>query len=1087
MTKRAQFYEIIRDLKWIIIISILICVLLYVPDQVSELYRISATEDGSVAAAQFISLIAIAAIIWFGAFQVTTETMALRGPFTGMFTHILRVLPPALGTLPLLAAAIAQLSSRPKTLSSVAGKLGLTDADLAALKQVGSVFRIQEEALKGDATALWSYFLWLIAIAIIFAVLTWLLGERLRTHSTTFNVAYFRERRFLLVTFAVIFSITAIFILNPVRVPQLLGPFGILAAFTLCIVAFCIHLSLLTVKHQIPFIPIVLFFCLLIAASDLNDNHYIRSSSTKDIPSNNATPAVRLTSGDAFVQWLKRPDRLNYASSPSSNNSVEYPVFVLSAQGGGIYAAYNAAIFLARMQDLCPAFRDHLFAVSSVSGGSIGAATFAAALDAADHAAATAPKAGGDLPAGPCPSIAEFLSNAHAKNDLDKPGRFETKVDAALSSDFLSPLIAATLFPDFTQSFLPFPFPFLDRARALEYALEDGAEKMYAGSSEEKSRLNLLKMDYQRHWSPEKSIPALLMNATDTGSGKRVLLSPFDLDRRNPKDSDICVLANVSYDSKNPDSGAPSTSLHFPLSTAAVVSARFPWVTPAATVAKTNPCITSENKARLVDGGYVDNSGVETALNLIEEIKTSADQVRQQHPSAIPPFRIYLISLAGGDFPEHGSFSFNELVEPVRALLSGRESRAYIALNRAATQVKITAAPAAAERQWPTYSRANLKNFFYNLPLGWAISDKTRDIIALDSGRYWDCEPDANFSQKRKRLSNGDCIQLKIYHLLNNSTTTAIKDQENSQKVASRLAGKIGSEKQAGPRLDHEALLNCYEKSWLPIRDLKSRQAQLDAWKSRPDDDHSPMPRYKRSYLAYYQSERLRDLLREWDQQPETDPNVLSYILGSISYDSNEFRVTTENLSLNSVEQIKAVWGKRIEKSNPGASDADLSKLVNNPQALANFVWGYPGNDFGNNPINRDGTFDPKKADDGWSFRPRGVYQIIGREQFRDHSRWLARLYPDLQINILDEPDAVWNQTISAKVAYAHFHFRRYDGQTLIERLKRSPGDWQGVRRLQTDMGSENPPEVAERSTMFQGCIEDATRKLQSASSTGGR
>src|SRR5262249_7897508 len=73
----------------------------------------------------------------------------------------------------------------------------------------------------------------------------------------------------------------------------------------------------------------------------------------------------------------------------------------------------------------------HLFAVSSVSGGSIGAATFAAALDAAGHAAATAPKAGGDLPAGPCPSIAEFLSNAHAKNELDKPGQLETKGDAA--------------------------------------------------------------------------------------------------------------------------------------------------------------------------------------------------------------------------------------------------------------------------------------------------------------------------------------------------------------------------------------------------------------------------------------------------------------------------------------------------------------------------------------------------------------------------------------------------------------------------------------------------------------------------------
>jgi 6-phosphogluconolactonase/glucosamine-6-phosphate isomerase/deaminase len=51
-------------------------------------------------------------------------------------------------------------------------------------------------------------------------------------------------------------------------------------------------------------------------------------------------------------------------------------VFVVSAAGGGIYAASIAALFLARMQDECPTFAQHVFAISSVSGGSLGAGIF---------------------------------------------------------------------------------------------------------------------------------------------------------------------------------------------------------------------------------------------------------------------------------------------------------------------------------------------------------------------------------------------------------------------------------------------------------------------------------------------------------------------------------------------------------------------------------------------------------------------------------------------------------------------------------------------------------------------------------------
>ncbi len=49
---------------------------------------------------------------------------------------------------------------------------------------------------------------------------------------------------------------------------------------------------------------------------------------------------------------------------------------MISAQGGGIYASVAAAIFLSRMQDICPRFAQHVFAISGVSGGAVGSTLF---------------------------------------------------------------------------------------------------------------------------------------------------------------------------------------------------------------------------------------------------------------------------------------------------------------------------------------------------------------------------------------------------------------------------------------------------------------------------------------------------------------------------------------------------------------------------------------------------------------------------------------------------------------------------------------------------------------------------------------
>jgi predicted chitinase len=1049
MTSREQIFAIFRDLKWIIAVSLVISVALYLPDQVRELYRISAADAGWMTVRQFVAVTVIALLIWGGALQIATET-SRRMTLGTLPSFVLRLVPVLAGTAPLLAAAFAQIFSRPDTRA-------LTREEIAAMREVGSILRIQENALEFDKTILWFCFAGYVIIALLFVAFAWRAGKTLRVISLKANVHYFSRLPFLLASIVLIASATAIFVVVPDKPAQWLEAFGVLAIFTLCVVSFCIHVSLLTIDHRFPFFPVIFAAALVIAWFDLNDDHHIRALQTS---SDKADVVPRRSLADEFPQWLEQ------RRSKSSSGGEEFPVFVVSAQGGGLYAAHNTATFLARMQDLCPAFRNHLFAISSVSGGSVGAAVFATAL----HASDLETKQGKPVAATQqqCTTIAQFLAGASRVSNLGQAGTIEAKVQSTLSTDYLSPLVAASLFPDFTQAFVPIPVPIFDRVRALEFTLENAADRMYGDTQSSKD--NLLRMDYQAHWKPDNWLPALLLNSTDTGSGKRVVMSPFDFNAANVKDSDLCMLANLQR--PEPDSGQPvqSFALSFPLSTAAFVSARFPWVMPAATLAINNDCITRHPKARLVDGGYIDNSGVDTALNLMDEIEA----IRRSRN--LPKFRIYLISLAGGDFPDHGPFSFDEFVEPIRALLSGRTSRAYSALNRAAArEARESLTPSKSEeRTFRGYARTDLKNHFYHLPLGWALSEKTRDLVFLSSGRFWDCDPDSSFSQIRKHLSNADCIQIQVHHLLNNSTKAAFEHQDISQRVSLLLKQAKESESQRPQKIDHQRLLACYERKWFQERSLRNYSEAFEKWKSSPPTGSQPavFPAYREQYIAYYQSVHVRALLSEWDRLPENDNRVLAYLLGSISYDSSDFAQTSTNLSFSSVSQIPLPWRNRILSVSDKRKEPNLvESLLNNPKKLANVVWGSSGNGFGN----RDGS------DDGWNFQPRGLYQTIGREQYQLINRNMPRLYPNLKLDFMEFPDAVWDSTISAKVAWTHFHFWPYpikprQYRTLLDLLKDKTYNWKDVRALQADVdhGDLDQERVAERSDMFMACINEA-------------
>ena len=129
----------------------------------------------------------------------------------------------------------------------------------------------------------------------------------------------------------------------------------------------------------------------------------------------------------------------------------KFPIFIFSTQGGGLYAAYHSALFLARMQDRCPIFSDHIFSLVGVSGGGLGAAIFAGSV--ADR------------------KLEEQRIGCSIEGAIAKSTPHETLVRTVLERDFLGPLLWAAVFQELPAIFAH-KAKTTDRADTLEQAFQ---------------------------------------------------------------------------------------------------------------------------------------------------------------------------------------------------------------------------------------------------------------------------------------------------------------------------------------------------------------------------------------------------------------------------------------------------------------------------------------------------------------------------------------------------------------------------------------------------------------------------------------
>jgi hypothetical protein len=372
------------------------------------------------------------------------------------------------------------------------------------------------------------------------------------------------------------------------------------------------------------------------------------------------------------------------------------PVIVVATAGGGIRAAYWTATVLGELTDMSRwnahgaaasgrspvAFEKQVFAISAVSGGSLGAAVYRALL---------------------------MEGATTCVDDRGQTGfKFARCGQAALSGDFLGPTLAASLFPDLVQRLFPFGI-FPDRAEAIEKSWEASWTRAMGSHRFEE--------DFLSDGKGEGRLPALLLNGTSVGTGRRLITASFPLGIRRSDgggaalDPEVIDFIDISESTVR-------------LSTAVDNSARFSWVGPAGTIRSVDGKIVD----RVVDGGYFENFGATTAIDLIDWLDKRS-KLGPNHENLIvilissdPDLYIPDTSNCNSEPapPAYSSERGREVLTPVITLMRTREARGSYAAYELQHFV--------GERQFFHFHLLKQTDI-RDAPLGWTLSNRAQDAI----------------------------------------------------------------------------------------------------------------------------------------------------------------------------------------------------------------------------------------------------------------------------------------------------------------------------------------------------------------------
>lgn len=105
--------------------------------------------------------------------------------------------------------------------------------------------------------------------------------------------------------------------------------------------------------------------------------------------------------------------------------------------------------------------------------------------------------------------------------------------------------------------------------------------------------------------------------------------------------------------------------------------------------------------------------------------------------------------------------------------------------------------------------------------------------------------------------------------------------------------------------------------------------------------------------------------------------------------------IKSENLNYSSVKRIKEIFPSKVK----GMSDEEIGKLVNNPEAMGNFMYG--------------GRMGNVAEGEGYKYRGRGYIQLTGKSNYEKYSSAAG-------VDLVKNPDLANDPAIAAKITAAY-------------------------------------------------------------------
>lgn len=428
--------------------------------------------------------------------------------------------------------------------------------------------------------------------------------------------------------------------------------------------------SIFSIHFRINFHIII--FILVIIFGYSRESHYARLVKKDDVNLNKQRPDLKTY----FLNWAQ------YNKTAITSAKDTFPLFFELADGGASRSGYWGASVLGKIHDETQGkFDEHLFCLSGASGGSVGNATYFNLL---------------------------YNKGLHGTNYTVAGQQF-------LKYDFLSYTLARMLGPDFFRPLLPLDLKNMnDRTGALEKSMEVGIDDTVFLANKFATQFSAFTPDTLNH------LPIICINTTRMQDGRPGVISNIKIqDSIIGKRIDVINLLKHDTDMR--------------MSTAMIMGARFPYVSPAARIdevlqKKNEPGKDSVLVNYFVDGGYFDNSGAgvvhEMIIGLqeiIEGLKKSPDSLQYQYLNKLKFYVIHITnSPAGTDVLKKVHPISNDLMAPISTLVGSYGTQTDVNDSRLQKYLELM------YRDTTHYCLANL---YYGLdstnvsfPMNWSIS-----------------------------------------------------------------------------------------------------------------------------------------------------------------------------------------------------------------------------------------------------------------------------------------------------------------------------------------------------------------------------